>query len=57
MMVTAFWALILISSGGNDLSLTGEGHFSTEAECEKAAEPWHSKTAITGVIPACVATR
>jgi hypothetical protein len=56
-MTTAFlWILILVSTGDQNLSISGEGHFSTQAECEKAAEAWQAKIAITGAMPFCIST-
>jgi hypothetical protein len=52
------YVLLLLSFSDQHLQITGEGHFATEAECQKVAEQWRAH-AVAGVPiePLCVATR
>ena len=51
------YVLLLLSFSDQHLQITGEGHFPTEAECQRAADVWQAKVVDGAVKAYCVATR
>lgn len=52
------YVLLLLSFSDQHFQITGEGHFATEAECQKVADMWRANAkAGIPIEPYCVATR